>query len=1278
VNAVPQLSTFYKVIVMFHRTLVDATDLHRWADRLDARSRLPELLRRLIHASPSSIERIGFPAGEGVQQGGWDGVLIAQSTHPFVPDGYSVWELGVNSKVKAKADEDYRKRTAEPRGLNPNETTYVFVTPRRWGGKDDWISERKEDGVWKEVRAYDADDVEQWLHQAPAVHLWLSIMSGKHPQTARDLETFWVDWSEVTYPPLSPVLLTSGREETLDLINTWLRGQAATLTVKADTRDEAVALLAALIQQMPADERLSLFARTTVVTDQVSWHHLVASNAELILVPTFDITSGTTRANQAGHHVFIPRGRDDSESSATVKLPRIRRSHARDVFISMGQSEERANDLALLARRSLMALRRRMAVNEEVQQPEWSKPAEARNILPALLAGGWSDTQLGDREIIARLARQEYDHVSTTLVRWANEPDPPVRKVGSAWMLSAKEDAWLLLARFLTRDDLERFEAVVLDVLGVSDPQFDLPLEQRTIAGLLGKMPAHSGLLRTGLVDTLALMGSYSHVTEFNDGALGQEWANRIVRALLRRGYENWHIWASLSDLLPRIAEAAPSTFLTEAEHTLETEPPLLLQLFEDGQSLPLFGSTAHTGLLWALELLAWNSDYLGRSAILLAWLAAREPGGKLMNRPISSLREIFLCWNAQTTATLFQRMDALDLLRQREPEVAWSVLCQILPGRHSISRPTSSPQWRDWIPEPRPAVTYAEVDEAAANIVERLLQDVGDDSNRWKALIELIDQVPQQAGEKIAQCLIAIDSATLSAETQLTIWETLRSLINKHKAFPEARWVLPVSMLEQLEVARERYLPAEPEERHSWLFSSKTEFMPPFGDDWEARHRVISEARLQAVGEVFALGGLDALLGFALKVEQSDILGHILGVSELLAVEEDRFISQYVRSDTPQLRQFARAFVTARGHAKGWEWIEAKVTTMVRENLSPAQQAGFFQFLPFAHRSWDLLASFEPETQQLYWSEVQPFGLLAEDYDAAVEQLLQHDRPQAAFYVTAARFEDPKPGISGERVADILERFIFGTLDPHMSIDLGGYHIAAALAYIEASGDVPDDRIARLEWLCLPLLENERRGPQVLHREMARNPQFFVELLTFVYRAENEEARDLTPDERLHHQRAYDLIRTWRRMPGEQADGSIDAEELQDWVAAVRSGAQAVERRAIADRCIGEVLARSPKDPDGSWPSIAVRNIIEAVRSENLEEGFSIQVYNSRGSFWKSLGEGGVQERGIAAKYRDYAGLVRGQWPRTAAILDRLVEDYLAQAREADLQAELEEDLLR
>lgn len=99
--------------------------------------------------------------------------------------------MGTNRNIKKKANDDYQKRCEDSLGLNSAETTFVFVTPRRWGGKDDWVQAKNGEGIWAEVRAYDADDLEQWLELAPAVHTWFARLLGKWSEDAQDLESFW-------------------------------------------------------------------------------------------------------------------------------------------------------------------------------------------------------------------------------------------------------------------------------------------------------------------------------------------------------------------------------------------------------------------------------------------------------------------------------------------------------------------------------------------------------------------------------------------------------------------------------------------------------------------------------------------------------------------------------------------------------------------------------------------------------------------------------------------------------------------------------------------------------------------------------------------------------------------------------------------------------------------------------------------------------------------------------------------------------------------------------
>lgn len=74
-------------------TLVDARDLERWANSRRALEQLPALIRRLIHATTTAATHVGLPAGDAIQQGGYDGVVVIGETHHVVPMGTSVWEL---------------------------------------------------------------------------------------------------------------------------------------------------------------------------------------------------------------------------------------------------------------------------------------------------------------------------------------------------------------------------------------------------------------------------------------------------------------------------------------------------------------------------------------------------------------------------------------------------------------------------------------------------------------------------------------------------------------------------------------------------------------------------------------------------------------------------------------------------------------------------------------------------------------------------------------------------------------------------------------------------------------------------------------------------------------------------------------------------------------------------------------------------------------------------------------------------------------------------------
>src|SRR5262249_23803087 len=166
-----------------------------------------------------------------------------------------------------------------------------------------------------------------------------------------------------------------------------------------------------------------------------------------------------------------------------------------------------------------------------------------------------------------KLADAPYRDVVALAERWSGPPEPMLTRAPSRWELVSRDDSWALISHALNDDDLRRFEEVSLEVLGEPDPACDLPSDERWQANVLGKVRTHSSTLRTGLAESLALLGA--RPPERKSLSLDpRSLARYVVRSLLDG--KDWKAWASLSSDLPLLAEAAPDAFLNALEKDLD------------------------------------------------------------------------------------------------------------------------------------------------------------------------------------------------------------------------------------------------------------------------------------------------------------------------------------------------------------------------------------------------------------------------------------------------------------------------------------------------------------------------------------------------------------------------------------------------------------------------------------------------------------------------------------------------------------------------------------
>lgn len=1252
-------------------TRVDSNQLKQWADRISARSELPRLVRRLILETGRDVVQLGFPAGEGVSAGDWDGSVRANASTPFIPQGLSVWELSVNKSPGRKADEDYSKRTATPDGTRTGEATYVAVSLRPWTKRAEWAREKLKDKRWGAVRAYGVDDVETWLEDAPVTHAWLAEQLGLEPYGLRAAEAWWQTWANSTSPAITPDLVLAGRDSLSKSLREQLAGSPTITTIKATSVEEVLAFVAALAVDMENEDRAQLLARLAFVDSVPAWRALQGLKQPLILVPTNEEVRKEVGGGQSPHHVVVPL---TSGSVPDFELPPIDPDAARKALEASGiEDEQQLNNLSHLARRSLLALRRSLAVKPELHSPKWAALPGTRTIRAVLLAGRWNGALDGDQAVIEELAGQEGEDLREALDALEAEEDPLVGRLEQSWALTSPYDAWLQLRSQLREADLKRLEKAVRTVLLESDPALTFPPEERWRASFEEKTSSYSSSLKRGLAESILLLAiNGDHVAE----GRGEGFAAYLVRTLLEEANKDatGMLWSSLAPYLPLLAEAAPDEFLEAVRDGLTGDSPVLGKLFNDPKgTIALFtAGSAHCHLLWALETVVWSPEHFGLAVDLLAKLSEIDPGGQLTNRPSESLKRVFCPWHPENGADNASRLAVVDALRRNHPEIAWDLLLSMLPESHGFHMPTSEPTYRDWKPS-RPRVTNVEYFEFVGDIAKRLVEDAGTSGARWATLLDRGSDLLADGRKSIREGLASrIDE--ISAEERTALWESLRAFITRHREFAEADWALSPEELDEYEALQNRLSPASAVDTHRWLFK---EHSPDLGtrklDDFAKYEEEIEERRAAAAQEIEGEGGLPSLLALASESEYPGSIGWALATGT--RDRHDSAMLALLGSKEQAEVSVARAYFSKRFQQDGWDWLEDLLD-------SEKPDAGIAGRLLLATRdfpkAWEIAESRGVRVEQAFWREFEPYGLGKFEYVAlAAQKLLDVGRPATSLRLLELYLRKD----IGE--ADELTVLVADALDALLKVDVDDSPVAALeglsqysfdqlFEYLEAHRKaVGEDRLARLEWAYLGALGYDPNVP-MLHEQLATSPQFFVEVISALYKERSAEAAsEPTEEAKRIAENGYRLLSSWSLVPGQDEDGEIDEAALRKWIDEARELLKAADRLEVGETHIGHILASSGRDAEDRWPSKPVRNVLEQLQNKRIEEGFRIQKYNSRGIVSRSLDAGGEQELELAEMYEGWAKAFKDEWPRTASVLRDLAKSYRHDAKRHDAEAE-------
>lgn len=1252
--------------------MITRDQLASWSDTPESKANFPHLISRLIRATTAKDTKVNIPWGSATYIGGWDGIVDSKEKTRYVPKGISLWELGTDRDPKKKADADYEKRTGDPLGYTPHDATFVFVTPRTWTKKEEWVSQKKEEKKWKDVIVYDGISLAQWLDEAPAVSRWFASQGYAGVYSSDGIITadeYWEEWSCSGQLELTPDCVLAGREVAREALIKLLEGNPSFIGVRASTKGEAIAFILATMKAS-APELSDRFFSTTLIIDQEDRFRSISLSMQhaLNLIVRFDNAGLFSSAVGHGHHVLVPLGADDVFSPDPITLPAVDRDALIEALEASGLSRSKASTLTKESGHDITILKKLLGFPS--YGATWIKTQPIREIVPALLLGRWDESYPGDIELLEKLSGMSYAKYREALAKWLYLPESPLKKIGETWRLTSPLDLWRSISVHLVDQDFQLLEECFILAYHLGNPvlasQMDLP-------DYISKKRTYSDWVREGLVQSLILISIPQVGVSLRDP---QSWVDRIIGGLLSKA--SGEMWVSINRELPLIAEASPRVFLQSVSRSLSHQPAEIMDMFKEEPAF-VGNVSHHTGLLWALEELAWMPLYFKNACLLLHKLATLDPGGSLANRPLNSLKEIFKAWHHQTLASYEERVKVLKEMLPRNVDVSWVLLKSLLPSFSSgTAWLTHRMRWRMFWEKTDLNYTYREWFDMCSEAVGMLISLCDGDETRFSDLIEAAPDCTPMDRERILKW--AQETVGNIEHKKGQAWHTLCRILNHHKQYPDAEWALngdELSPFEQL------YIQLQPEDvlvRNVWLFNEdhRTQMIDPataIPFELNGHEEIVEQVatrRKTAVVELLRELGLEKVLELRREVKYPSYLGEAL--AKVIEDEQDlQCVWQCLEDDTPYIA-FVHGFISQKLKCEGFSWMQTLVKELLEKGYSDKAVANVLVVARSGQELWQYIETLGEGVHREYWLRMYPIfnDLTNEEIVEGINKLLQYRRFSSAVREAWLHGSDLPSSI----LIEVLRKWGTGeSLEPS---SLCGCEIGCIFKELNKREDVGRATLLELETFYLPLLTcvGAQVGVPHLEEELAINPESFIQLLKWLYKPKDEDRQRKEQEglskEQIQNaaERSDQMLEAWTKIPGIRENNAIDEVELREWIDAARALAEECGRLEVADIHIGQLLAKYPEDSP-NWPARTIFQVIEDINTEQLKKGYSNGMFNKGGVTIRGAFDGGGIERDRAEYFGELASSLMCDYPNVAGIFQQLHVAYGELANSHDEMAE-------